>query len=217
MASHRLRDALSAPGCPLCRLVRESEEAWIWTLLYELSGDPPMHSELARSLGLCGHHADLMRRVVEARHLVSPGSVARLYETVVRDLLGRLERPRHLSIRREECPLCVYAARVAEREAYFIARLLRSPKWRELYSRSDGLCLKHLELVLSQADKDTSDWLIADTKERLAGLLGRLQELQRKQRYDVAEELLPEEASSWREALWRLGGMRYEGLLTREP
>jgi hypothetical protein len=39
-----------------------------------------------------------------------------------------------------------------------------------------------------------------DHARRMKGLSRRLQELQRKQRYDVTEELTPDDARSWREA-----------------
>jgi hypothetical protein len=52
---------------------------------------------------------------------------------------------------------------------------------------------------------------------RLVKLEQNLRELQRKQRYDVHEELTAYEASAWKEALWRFGGMEFDELLTEEP
>ena len=215
--SHQLRRALREPGCPICRLVRESEERWIWTLLYEFTGDPEIHALLARSLGLCAPHADLMRKVVEGRRLMTPSGVARLYETVVKALEGELRQGRlRGNAKKPECPLCTYAKNTAERQAYFLAQLLSTREWRKEYEASDGLCWPHVRQVLAQAPREVQGWLTQDFAGRLERLRRNLSELQRKQRYDVPEPVTPEEADSWREALWRLGGMAFEGLLVED-
>jgi len=215
--SHQLRRALREPGCPICRLVRESEERWIWTLLYEFTGDPEIHALLARSLGLCAPHADLMRKVVEGRRLMTPSGVARLYETVVKALEGELRQGRlRGNAKKPECPLCTYAKNTAERQAYFLAQLLSTREWQKEYEASDGLCWPHVRQVLAQAPREVQEWLTQDFAGRLERLHRNLSELQRKQRYDVPEPVTPEEADSWREALWRLGGMAFEGLLVED-
>lgn len=213
------RRALGAPGCPICRLVREGEERGIWTWLYELSGDPELHRRLATSLGLCRRHASLARLVVEERHLVTPSGVARLYGSVVRSLL---ERPRRGFTTRPPspergCPLCGYAGRTAGHYAALAASLLEEGEWRERFRNSEGFCLPHLRLVWEAAGQGVRRFLLRDLEERLADLSRRLEELQKKQRYDVPEALRPGEADSWREALWRFGGMEFRGLLTEEP
>lgn len=214
--SHHLRRALAEPGCPICRLVREGEERWLWTLLYEFTGDPQIHRELASSLGLCGPHAHLMLKVVEGNRLLTPSGVARLYETVVRELIARLRSPHNLAQKDRGCPVCVYSRETAEREGYFLARLLASPEWRQAFAGSDGLCFPHFKLTLAHADRALRSWLVQDMRRRLEGLLARLADLQRKQRYDIPEPVSPEEAASWREALWRLGGMEYDRLLVED-
>jgi len=215
--TRHLREALSAPGCPICRLVRESEEKWLWTLLYEFTGDPEVHGKFVASLGLCAAHAHLMKLVVEGRRLMTPSGVARLYESTVRSLLARLAGyPGRGKPRPDECPLCKYAQETAEREAYFLASLLREEGWRKAFEGSDGLCWPHFSLTLSQAHPELRKWLVDEYRRRLSGLLHRLSELQRKQRYDVSEPISREEADSWREALWRLGGTVFEGLLVKD-
>ena len=73
LAAVYLSRALKEEGCPICRRVRESEERWIWTVLYELTGDPELYEKFAGSLGLCREHAALMaQQVVETRELNYP-------------------------------------------------------------------------------------------------------------------------------------------------
>ncbi len=123
LAAAHLARAMRERGCPLCRRVREAEERWIWTVLYELTGDPEIHRSFADSLGLCREHAPLMAKVVEERELVTPTSVARLYETVVATLLAKLSDQRE-KIRKEqaECSLCRVVRETEDRESWFFRK-----------------------------------------------------------------------------------------------
>lgn len=90
LAAFYLRRALEKEGCPVCRRVRESEERWIWTVLYEMTSDPSIHKRFSQSLGLCRDHATLMAEVVETRELLTPSAVTE--EAADREswLLGQL-------------------------------------------------------------------------------------------------------------------------------
>ena len=148
---------------------------------------------------------------------MTPSGVARLHETVVKALEGELRQGRlRGNAKKPECPLCTYAKNTAERQAYFLAQLLSTREWRKEYEASDGLCWPHVRQVLAQAPRAVQGWLTQDFAGRLERLRRNLSELQRKQRYDVPEPVTPEEADSWREALWRLGGMAFEGLLVED-
>ena len=212
--TYHLHETLAKPGCVLCRLVRESEEQWLWNLLYEYTGDPQIHARFADSLGLCGEHAELMRMIVEKRQLVTPSGVARLYDTVSREEISHLSHFTQKNLtKRDNCPLCRYRDQVTDRKASFLAHALADEGWQREFAASDGLCQGHLDVVVEYADKQTAHILRDDYAKRLEGLSHLLEELQRKQRYDVPDELTPEEAISWREALWRFGGMHFDRLL----
>ncbi len=212
--TYHLHETLAKPGCVLCRLVRESEEQWLWNLLYEYTGDPQIHARFADSLGLCGEHAELMRMIVEKRQLVTPSGVARLYDTVSREEISHLSHfTQKNSTKRDNCPLCRYRDQVTDQKASFLAHALADEGWQREFAASDGLCQGHLDMVVEYADKQTAHILRDDYAKRLEDLSHLLQELQRKQRYDVPDELTPEEAISWREALWRFGGMHFDRLL----
>jgi len=79
-----------------------------------------------------------MAQVVETRELITPTSVARLYETVVSQVLQDLPRLSH-----GPCPLCEFAEEAAERESFFLGKLLLDPEFWEAFQRSDGLGLPH--------------------------------------------------------------------------
>ncbi len=211
--TYHLRKKFEQGGCPLCRMVRESEEHWGWTLLYEFTGDPEIHDRFAKAGGLCTEHGELIRMIVESRQLVTPSGVARLYETVTKEFLRDLSTTRSEN---QDCPLCRYRKQAEERYAYFLATTLLDPAWQESFAHSDGLCMSHFALVKQHAKREVAEFLVNDQSRRLHELLHLLQELQRKQRYDVPEPLTPEESASWREALWRFGGMHFEHLLVHD-
>lgn len=216
LAAIYLERAMKERGCPICRRVREAEERWIWNVLYELTGDPEIHERFSSSFGLCREHAALAAKVVETRELVTPTGVARLYETVVEKALAELVGFRgRKGLTRGECPLCEVAREAEDRESWFLGKFLADAEFWAAYERSDGLCLPHFFSVWSRSPVKVRPKLRLDFQKRLSGLLERLRELQRKERFDVDEPLTPEEIESWREALWRLGGMNYSDPLIK--
>ncbi len=204
---------MGEPGCPICRLVRESEEWHLWLLLYEHSGDPEFHRRFSRSMGLCARHAKLLERIVVQRSLATPAAAARFYESLSAHAREALTN----GVPRQNCELCRYTENTARRYAASQAKLLLSADGRHDYQRSSGLCLPHLVLVEREAGEEVRRYLRRDFIARLVKLEQNLRELQRKQRYDVHEELTAYEASAWKEALWRFGGMEFDELLTEEP
>ena len=85
-----LRDALSLPGCPLCRVEREATERYVDSLLYEKVNDPGVREAMRTSRGFCPQHAWL-----RDRHGASLG-VAILTRDVLRTMVrGMRHRPSH--------------------------------------------------------------------------------------------------------------------------
>jgi len=205
--------ALKGEGCPICRLVREGEEGFLWTMLYESSGDLRAHGEFCSSLGLCSRHASLLEKMVRERNLITPSGVARFYQSLSAYVRERIWK----GIPEGRCRLCTYAHAAATRYAGALARYLEAEINRDLYERSDGLCLPHLRATLAAARPRVREFLRGDFVRRLNELEKALQELQRKQSYDVPETPTPEESAAWTEALWRFGGMEFEELITKEP
>jgi len=205
VATVELEQALAGLRCPICALTHSMERRWLWTLLYEHSGDLSVHEALAAAVGLCATHGALVEEVVGERRLASSGAAARLYLTVVNEVRRKLgEGVRRAPV--PDCPLCKRVGETERRLAGTLARALRDGKWRDVYEGSDGLCLPHLDLCLAELRGEAREWLRVDANRRLTELAGRLAELCRKHRYDVDEEVTDEESVAWKEALWRIGG-----------
>lgn len=224
-----LKRAFRLEGCSICRLVHLNEERWIWSMLYEFTGDPGLRTRFDEALGLCRYHAHLMVQVVEERELIGMAGVARIYETVVKryvellhkanqaDILSGVRRSvrRPISDRMSPGPQVCMLCQSTQGGRLTILSLLdaledEDESWREQFIASDGLCNPHVEMAVEEIRKpELRAFLIEDHLARLEALQERLYQLQRKQSYNVDEEVTPEEARSWREAIWRFTGMEY--------
>jgi hypothetical protein len=221
----KLEQALKQPLCAICRRVRETDEGYIWSLLYEFTGDPIIRGNFNEALGFCHYHAHLIVIIVKERELMVPSSVARMYETVVehyKALLHFSEVGKKRSVLRwhkahkmpmRGCMACANVKGLEEAELSALGRFLRYPAHRDVYQQSDGLCNHHLAQLLAKANQEVWAFLLRDHKQRLERLEKNLWQLQRKQSYDVHEAVTEEEAQSWLEAIWRFTGVHWGKLL----
>lgn len=217
-----LRDA----RCPLCRLVRLSEERRLWTYLYELTADIPVRKAFDRSLGWCPAHARLAADIAGQQDMVNGVRIARLYETVVMEYLDRTDapsgprsspfRPRRAAVDvnpGSPCPVCEETRSREAADCKVLARLLAKAEGWAAYALGDGLCNPHFWAVLPLVAGELATALTADHRARLRRLQDLLYSLQHKQNHDVTEPTTPVEDQSWSEALWRFTGVRWERLI----
>lgn len=165
-----LDEALSQPGCPVCRLVERSTARFFDSLLWELVNDPGVRQELRDSLGLCPRHwwelvhvertrthnvlglAILLHDVVQAmgqalQQWAAAGGERRSRRTVVS---GR----NRLALRPHGCPACRQATSA---EAAYVQRLVE--RYEALGGGGDpdaaareagGLCTAHAGAALTR-------------------------------------------------------------------
>jgi hypothetical protein len=81
-----LRQALTEPGCALCRLLAKVADNYVDGVLWELVNDADIRRELNQARGYCQDHAWLL-----VRYGASLG-VAILMQDVIETLLGVLDR-----------------------------------------------------------------------------------------------------------------------------
>jgi Family of unknown function (DUF6062) len=84
-----LKRALGEPGCPICRLIHETEARYLFYLLYENVTDGTTRAHLVRSLGLCPRHAWDMQATEQGRWNDGMGTGI-IYEDLIARLLGSL-------------------------------------------------------------------------------------------------------------------------------
>ena len=237
-----LEDAFGKDHCPVCRVIRENIEKYLWNLFYAFTSDPETHQNFKKSLGLCSQHSQLAVKIIRAGTSLSGTSMALLYETTIPYYLKKLDkvgRPtfgllnwlsslwdKEISTSQEifskkPCPACRIEGQNRRMTISILADMLNKEEYRKLYQKSDGLCQPHFEALIKQfktakEGQLITSFLVSEQKDRLELLKRRLGELRRKKKHDVTEEVTKEEARSWEEAVWRFSGWEPPGLLTRE-
>ncbi len=222
-----LKPALRRPGCPLCRLLREADLRYIKTFLHEGKDDGRMLLRLLTTWGLCARHASGLVRLepAECGDGLGTGSLydwlldhaRRLLEDLRRAIetaidAGSSGRPRRNARKRADkvlgrltrsagCPACEsqgwYAGYITEGFLRVIEPAAGLPEIRELYRRSDGLCLPHWRAIRAlQASPSVRELMTAKQRETLASLKAALgADLARSVKETVREERPRQEAA----------------------
>jgi hypothetical protein len=231
MGLHDVSDALSQPGCPVCRLKTESTDRYLDSLLWEGVNDPARRAGIRQAHGFCQLHAWRLAR---------PGSalgVAVITQDVLRSIAASLENNPYQplpwwSLRRmqetlarqqpaaataglvahlipqAQCPACIWAEKM---ERTYLDVLLENLVGQDgllaRYETSDGLCLPHFRLALTLTrDKDAFETLVSAQQAIWQRLIDDLGEFIRKSDHRFRDESWGREADAWLRALTALVG-----------
>lgn len=226
-----LRQALTEPGCALCRLLARNADNYIDGVLWELVNDADTRQNLKQARGYCRDHAWML-----VRHGASLG-IAVMLEDVLKTLLQVLDAadftpPPTSSLNRvwqkfnqnqaseataalvadlspqAPCPVC---AQVQVSKKYFVEALVRhfcGPGGLEpVYRTSAGFCLPHFRLVLSRvSDEATLTALVEAQKAVWQRLQAELSEFIRKNDYRYMQEGFGLEGNSWLRVIEAISG-----------
>lgn len=223
--------ALAQSGCALCRLLDDTADRLVDSILFESVNDVGVRDELNAARGLCGRHAPLLVRTGGAL-----GS-ATMMQGVIKVLLRELdaggitaESPSRLRILlraggaevshpaaerlaaalapQAPCPVCAHEATYA---AHYVETLLRqatpgSPL-AAAYGASDGLCLPHFRDVVARGLPGPALATLVDAQRAIwQRLNGELDEFLRKSDYRFQKEPMGAERDSWRRAISAMSG-----------
>jgi len=212
-----LADLLGQPGCPICRLRRDSSERYLRALLWEGVNDIGFRARFSAGRGFCRRHA---HETLAADRAQSGGSVgtAILLGSMARGRLAELKRlPTNRTRRAREavrmasqppsCPICEHVA-AAERMAVdrLLARLTDA-RWRQALTAAD-FCLDDLLVTWATAtDGRNPDWpeVAAIQLERIEQLVGRLDSFAHHSSHDRRHLLTDSERRAADEAAAFLG------------
>lgn len=214
--SYDLVQALSLPGCALCRALDADDRRWMASFWREGRKDPNARRHFFEAGGFCCAHAWLLHRLVAEAG--SATAIADLYGRLatydlqwldtIRASLGRRRAP--TLRRRRGCPACAFRADALERKAHFLAEALSEEQVRGAYTRSEGLCFPHfaraLEEAIGAADAQTARFLLDDWHDRLAELRAGLAEYERKRDYRHSFEPKWAGQRSWTQVVRRYVG-----------
>ncbi|NOX63569.1 MAG: hypothetical protein GXP42_16725 [Chloroflexi bacterium] len=223
-----LQDALSEPGCPICRIGEEAGRRMLDGLLYESVNDPTAREKLKDSLGFCHVHSRQLLTFSGERLGAAIIERAVLQEAIRR--LSQVAKPSSSSRLRnwlsdnggEEsalppggpCPICDHQAAVEKRAVEELMRHLMD-EFKEPLRVAGGLCWPHLQLALRVKRKARAKSVLLEIQESAwKELSGHLDEFIRKRDYRFRHEGLSEqEAASIERAIAALTGGR-EGVET---
>ncbi len=143
--------SLQTGACPVCREIEEVTYNFLARWQYEIATYEKAKIEFARELGFCPVH---MWQLValSSPHGASVG-LAMLAEQASQILKGATSSGEAQAVKRmvvdsHRCRVCQLARRSESRFVERLGRLIEEPAGRKEYSRSQGLCLRHLAMLV---------------------------------------------------------------------
>lgn len=148
-----LVDSLQAARCPLCEHVAGRVDRYIDSILFEFVNDVGFRQRLARSGGLCNHHAYQLASKGDAL-----GSVI-LFASAITALSGGVFGPRRRGgPARVICPVCSHALENEDRYLRTFLAFADDDEVRTALEASPGFCLPHLAAVVRL---DPPPWVLS--------------------------------------------------------
>ena len=215
-----LADLLGQPGCPLCRLRRDSSDRYLRALLWEGVNDIGLRERLSAGRGFCRRH---VHEALAADRAQSGGSVGAsiLLGSMARGRLVELRRlPTNRTRRTREavraasqpaaCPVCEHMAAAARMAVDRLLARLTDARWREALAASE-LCLDDLLRTWAAAtDGRHAHWpdVAAAQLQRVERLIERLDSFAHHSSHDRRHLLTETERAAADDAAALLGGRR---------
>lgn len=229
IAYHKLCEAITEPGCPVCRLTIEAVTGYLDRLMYADVNAIRLRDQLRRSRGFCAEHA---RQVLEIGNSLG---LAIIYKDVVDNLgralakgryrpiswLQRLRERRRASARSQataalveslspqaSCPACDERRMVEDvLLGTLVEHLGENAEFRADWQRSEALCLPHFLRALELVRSQESYQALVETQLKVWGQLSEeLAEYIRKNDYRFRHEGFGSEGDSWLRAVKKVVG-----------
>jgi len=206
---------LTTRGCPACNRVHKAMFDFFSHLQYELSGSEASQSNFAAEGGLCRLHTWQLEEVA------SPQGLSHGYPQLVSSISRKLARlaaddgnpaKSVLSLVQNsaQCPACEYLRTTEAKCLERFAKSIQTPQGADTYARSQGLCLRHLALLLELGlPEDTNRYLLNHASAVLNATAEDMQSYALK--HDALRRELhnQDEEDAYKRALIRLAGARY--------
>ncbi len=167
-----LRKALASKNCPVCDHLTQAAFAFFSQWQYDLSTNEEVQRAFAEELGFCPLHTWRLADLSSTQGL-SLG-LPKLLERLAADLTGFAtsgqEPPSSLAPLRKGARACRACGLLQESERRYAVRLaayLADPAGQQAYAASQGVCLRHLDLLLEAApDAAVRRFLLAEAAKR---------------------------------------------------
>lgn len=177
-----MSEFLKKPGCAVCEIVKHTTDKFYFWFLTEQYYHPPRMEQLQLSYGFCPEHTRPLRNGpvyvvavtyeyilahVNTKLLMAYESLNELPRTGMEKRKRVLEKVLATLNPQLPCPLCTEVQTSIDYELEALIDGWTDPEIREIYQRSDGLCLRHLARSLELAPGKTGKGLIDDALRRV--------------------------------------------------
>jgi hypothetical protein len=161
-----VRSDFTTRGCPVCeRLVKLSKEFFV-KFQYALYNDERKQESFAESRGFCPFHTWQLEAV--SYPVGFSVGCARLVRRIADSLLQMGSSPEsagenlaQLSPDPMGCPVCSLLREAEQGQIRMLSASLQEPATKELYARSQGVCLRHLGMLVNASpDNETIRFLL---------------------------------------------------------
>lgn len=163
-----INEAIEKCGCPLCIIENDLDEAAVDYYMGDSVMEPAVRIE-TNEKGFCRSHSEKM---MTGRNRLS---LALSLETRLKHIIEKIEKSAPLK------PVCTHSCAACDRVAKQIAKceenfawlLKTEPGFRNKYFVSDGLCLHHMDQVISnlgRSDKALAEKIKKHALEKLKAL-----------------------------------------------
>lgn len=205
---------LKTRGCPVCNYMNEVVLDFFSQWISAFVNHEAVQEEYAAALGFCPAHTWQLESIASPRG-ISAG-YPKLLERLARELSDITGSPAHLAegverlIKRDHCSVCVLMRDAEKSYIEQLAIFLGETKGRELYGRSQGVCLRHLASLLSVLpDEETLIFLLSQAAHRFNEAAKDMKSYAFK--YDSLERYLltRNEKDACRRALIHVAGLKW--------
>lgn len=201
---------LSGHTCAICAAQSKAIFDFFASYQYEMTRNAEVTETFLARKGFCHFHTWQLAQIA-APQGISAGYTP-LIELILSDLQTALAQPQ---VNPEafpgdiHCPACQFLADMETDQVRYLVTLLQAPEKQEQYTRSGGLCLPHMSLVLQNVSDVNLYRTILETQVR------RLEELSEDLRSFLLKRsaiqrglLNTEEQSAWARAMVKMVGDR---------
>lgn len=208
-----LKRDLQTRGCPVCDHLEDALFAFFSRLQCDLTLEENARKTLADECGLCRFHTWQLAAFSSTRGIAKgfPPLLSRIANELLRMADHGNEREVDQTVlgeRRADCRVC---GLLRQEEKAYIDRLidfLDREEGRSLYGTSQGLCLRHLGLLVKCVSSETAEFLLRATARRLQEIEANLKSYGQKLESLNRHDCTPEEKNAGRRALIHIAGAK---------
>jgi len=209
-----LKRNLQTWGCPVCDHLENALFSYFSRLQFTLTHDENTRKAFADECGLCRFHTWQLAAFSSSRGLAKgfPSLLSRIADELLRIADQGHEGEVNQTVLGERSVDCRACVLLRQEEKTYMIRLidvLDREEGRSIYRTSQGLCLRHLGLLVKCVSSETADFLLREAARRFKEIETNLksygQKLESRNRHDCT----PEEKNADRCALTHIVGAKY--------